>query len=556
MILNDQVTLAPDISDVFRYSFTGSFTPGRVQINWIAGSFSDLGPLSNAADSAEFVVVGPTATLSSPARDGLVGQNLFTQQNYVEVRFVAPAGAALDYATIDGDELTLRAPDGTNVARDTFMGMQRQGTSDRYRYYFTGNFDIGIYVISYVAGSWKDLLGNANLESEESFRLVALEAILSNPMAGDTIDSGVLNQRGSIDVKFTDPTGGVLSDSSITDSASEFTLAGTGTNNGNVFINGAGTKIRGEELLATDDVGAAYRTSLNSAVFSDALRTAFTNSNIKIGSSVSVTIQAAGSKWRITDENGRQYELELVAGSSVNQLHVYDFNYTYRYTYSGSFVSGKVTVNFIAGSWQNLAGVTNLIANRSFLIVSQAPRFEINVTGSVELQAGGFTPVYNGDGKPDALISLRGAATLAIEETPNQTRLTLDVSATLELIYLGNVGSAAGRFILVTGDVPGSGADDSIFGSNKLQFWGVLSVQTNLEKLRGAGINANATFLLYVKSTSVTKIETLRLEGIKGDQIFTLANSGISGQLPQDISPNSFQQNVPAALRQAFLNNG
>ncbi|MFC1535508.1 hypothetical protein ACFL7M_19355, partial [Thermodesulfobacteriota bacterium] len=271
------------------------------------------------------------------------------------------------------------------------------------------------------------------------------------------------------------------------------------------------------------------------------------------------------SEWQVTDEGNLQYIIQYEAGEdgASDRIHVYDFNYTYQYNFSGSFVDGPVYVNFLAGRWQDNVGNTSLAETEYFGVISQAPSFEIMIEGSLELHGGGFTPDYNGDGTPDPLFSLRGKVVLNIDAVKHpvsgeilEARFTLDISATLELIYLGNVASAAGRFILVMGDANDSSEDSSIFGSNKLKFWGVLSFQTNLEKLRAIGIEANATALLMVNSTGETKIETISLEGIKGDKLFTMGDSDISSQLPQDLSPSSFIQEIPQALRDAFVGAG
>ncbi|MFC1820929.1 hypothetical protein ACFLZG_07605, partial [Thermodesulfobacteriota bacterium] len=563
IILNDQVSQI-DGTTVFRYPFSGTFGTGEVQVEFIPGSFADSS-YSNVADTEFFLVTGPTADIVGEVEDGVIGLTAFEQLRYVDITFTATEGNDIDVNSIDGDEIKFMMHDGNE--HDPRGPPEVNGNT--YRYFLPDSLTLepGIIQVIFQPGTWSDTGGYTNLAETESFNIKVPTADLVDPLIGDKVDRATLNSRGYILVRFNDSTGNRLDASSVTDgpnandNGSEFTLSGDGV--GSAAVEGDAQKVKGELLFSTDDSG--FSGGLDSGTFSDVLRQTFSDRNVRVSGSVTVTVMTSGSEWQVTDEGNLQYIIQYEAGEdgASDRIHVYDFNYTYQYNFSGSFVDGPVYVNFLAGRWQDNVGNTSLAETEYFGVISQAPSFEIMIEGSLELHGGGFTPDYNGDGTPDPLFSLRGKVVLNIDAVKHpvsgeilEARFTLDISATLELIYLGNVASAAGRFILVMGDANDSSEDSSIFGSNKLKFWGVLSFQTNLEKLRAIGIEANATALLMVNSTGETKIETISLEGIKGDKLFTMDDLDISSQLPQDLSPSSFIQEIPQALRDAFVNAG
>ena len=74
----------------------------------------------------------------------------------------------------------------------------------------------------------------------------------------------------------------------------------------------------------------------------------------------------------------------------------------------------------------------------------------------------------------------------------------------MRLIYLGNIASATGRLILV---LPADLLDEPP------QFWGVISLETNFEKLLPLGIEADLFATLQINVTNQERIETITLEG-------------------------------------------
>ncbi|MFH1027987.1 MAG: hypothetical protein V1791_08295, partial [Pseudomonadota bacterium] len=569
VIIQNDLVAQIEGTNIFRYPFTGSFGTGTVQIQFIAGSFAD-DSYTNVTETESFVVLGSTAALAGDAEDGLVGLSVLATLRYIDIAFTGTSGNSITETSIGGDEIKFKMADGQEYDP---RGPPSKNADGTFRYFLPDALALepGVVQVIFQPGAWTDSAGYANLAATASFTIAAPTADLFDPNSGASIDRATLNSRGYILVTFDDATGAGLDESSIIDGSeatgggAEFTLTGTGA--GTVAIQGNAQKVKGDLLFSADDtVDTAFSTALDSQTFSDTLRQTFIDSNVKIAGIVTVTVVTSGSSWQVADAENRHYIIEFAAGveDAADRIHIYDFNYTFKYAFSGSFVNGPVQVNFLAGRWADKAGNTNLAETENFGIISQAPSFEIVVEGALELHGGGFTPDYDGDTKPDPIFSLRGKVVLNIDTVKNldtgetlEVRFTLDVSATLELIYLGNIASASGRFILVMGDASDTSTDSSIFGSNKLKFWGVLSLQTNLEKLRAIGIEANAMALLMVNSTGVLKVETISLEGIKGDNLFTIDDSAavsniMNDLLPVGMDPNSYIQTIPDSLRQAF----
>src|SRR6185503_16277210 len=114
----------------------------------------------------------------------------------------------------------------------------------------------------------------------------------------------------------------------------------------------------------------------------------------------------------------------------------------------------------------------------------------------------------------EPIIDIRGKVTLEVGDfvlTNGSTikRFSLDAAGTIKIIKIGNIGSAAARFILQTGD--------TVSGSP--EFWGVAKIQANLDLLKNYGIFVEGSAMLQINTTPTVKTEKIVLEGIPGDTI-------------------------------------
>ncbi|HXG46835.1 MAG TPA: hypothetical protein VNO52_04360, partial [Methylomirabilota bacterium] len=226
-------------------------------------------------------VINDASHLASGTTVEVTGQasQTYTNARYIDVIYMAPEGANLDYSSIlDADpEFTLTVPgvgtvavEGvpvpieTNIAADGSVtyspltpsaddmaggvsaeqalinAIKRTGTN-RFRYFIkTAGFDFprGELEIVFAENAYKNadvlltdgstLVGAGNAEQTVEIRVEGATAIISNPGQGGRIDLHVLNQRNYLDVIFLEPAGVGIARASITDLAPEFTLSGPG----------------------------------------------------------------------------------------------------------------------------------------------------------------------------------------------------------------------------------------------------------------------------------------------------------------------------------------
>src|SRR5205807_728410 len=103
----------------------GTFTLGDTSVDFMAERWKDMedatGALTfNRAFSLHFTVLGSTAALvydlhsdtgdqlTDKLANGMVGQGMFNSRGYLAVTFQPTSGHALDFSTINGDEVTLQ----------------------------------------------------------------------------------------------------------------------------------------------------------------------------------------------------------------------------------------------------------------------------------------------------------------------------------------------------------------------------------------------------------------------------------------------------------------
>ena len=172
---------------VFRFMVSTDFRPGEVEVIFNANSWDEnpaRGPPAgttgfNRGFTQRFNVVGATADLvrTIPAAGATpesvvalggstVGSTTINAAGYLEVVFRSSNGFLVDHTTIDGDELELRDAAGTLL---TLGSPLRVGTSDTYRFSFTGSLVAGKYEVTFLAGSFSDTGGSTNQAELERF---------------------------------------------------------------------------------------------------------------------------------------------------------------------------------------------------------------------------------------------------------------------------------------------------------------------------------------------------------------------------------------------------
>ncbi|HEX4527586.1 MAG TPA: hypothetical protein VH108_12695 [Gaiellaceae bacterium] len=518
--------------DVYRFMLTGDFRPGEVDLNFIQNTWDQYsgrgpptastpapGPGFNAQFSLSFNVVGATADLvrTIPATatapetvvalgGATIGQDVINAIGYVEVRFHATSGNSIDATTINGGELELRDAAGSLV---TLGAPQRVGTTDIYRYSFTGQLVTGKYTATFVAGSFSDTSGAQNLVETEFFTVVVATANLADPRPNQQLDTGLLNDRGWIDVTFGSNGGQAVNPDTITDSGAEFTLVASGdtivVDGAAVLVDAATSKYRyfftgykSGGSLAISFVSGSWDDTTGAHVTNTATATYESLSLLANRTYIDVTLNpTAGSQADLTTVNGDEITLSgsgvgnvVAVSNGVTQIGTTN---TFRYLFTGDFAPGTVNVAFNANSWKDTAGNSGVASSNSFTVIKQAQSFFIEINGGLMLHA----PFVD-----EALVELKADVTLEIDTARNV--FTLTFSGQLKLIKLGTVGATAGRFVLDMSNTLSSGP----------QLWGVASLETNFSALEPYGIFLFAKGFLEINTTEQTHVETLSLPGV------------------------------------------
>ena len=532
----------------YRYLIDGSFRPGEVIVTLkldLLNGGGARGPPAGWTDTQSFSVVGTTADLvrsdTVTATDGstsvvvtaIGGRNLgrdwFNAKHYLEVRFSGTNGYAIDPATINGDELRLVGPGGAVIVLGSPV---RVGTTDVWRYFFSGSLAAGEYALTFQPGSVRDTGANANQVETERFWLVATSDGLTDPVNGSTQTTNDFNGRTWIDITFS----GAKPDS-VLDNQAEFTVKGVrngvATNTYDLIVVGNPVRLGNSDVYRYFLVGLeapTADTTTTSLVFTwiasswtDAgdlvhgLPTAKGPDDITLlstGSAESITDIAAfrARSWidvTFTPTGTATVDTSTVTGNELGSIpgltqygagtaadpKVFRIgtSNTFRYLFTGDLNPGAVTVTVVAGSWADSEGNLGTGSTSRFTLIKPAQSFYIEIAGGLQLRA----PFV-----PEPLLDLSARVVLEINPVAKTFILTFD--GQLKLYKVGPVGATTGRFVLDLGD-----------GTNSTPgFWGVASLETNFSFLEPYGIFLFAKGTFQINTTGVRKTETITLKGI------------------------------------------
>jgi hypothetical protein len=406
----------------------------------------------------------------------------------------------------------------------------------------------------------------------ERFTTVTLTARLADPVAGANVDADLLNDRGYFDVTL--PLDGAtrIDLASVTDLDPEFTVT-TDAANGTIVLDGTQAPAR------IGDTGYTFRYWYTGTFVSGNLTLTFTSGSfnyldganeatpntagaplvINVGAGenstwIDVAFSTAGDTPLDFDSFSDALKEITLSGNGLGSAALVDRAPTrlysnadaldndgdglvdeadenvFRYYVSRGFVAGSVTAAIHGAGWSDRDGNPGADATQSFQVITAVKTengqggqavgqvFFIEISGGIKLQGLGFTD--------EPIVDIRGAVKLEIGDQvlPDGSlikRFQIDASGTIKIIKLGNIGSAAARFVLQTGDTV----------SGDPEFWGVARIQVNLDFLKNYGIFAEGNATLQINTTPTAKTETIALEGIPGDAIrrdLTLDLSGLS----------------------------
>ncbi|MBC8503308.1 MAG: hypothetical protein H8D34_00490, partial [Chloroflexi bacterium] len=398
---SDAPTKVEGESNVWRYTFTGAFIPGVVDINFASGSWKDDQDVSNIGTTQSFTLTVPSATLAGPTDGASISVDDINNETNttITVTYTAPGGTSIDDDSIDGDEIELSGPgaDGLTVGSPDLV----TGTRSTYVYTVSGgDFDPGVVTVTFVEGSFTDTAGTSSVETEQSFIVYSTTVTLAGPLEDTQLDVATLNERGYVDVNFVPTEGATMDAASITDADAEFTLAGSAIND--VIFDGSPTLVS-DNIYRYTFTGSFVPGDVELNFLVDSWQDSDGNPSID----ESHTFVAAGPTVALQDGleqstvglsliNGRHYiavQYKPTSGSAIDAATINGDEFTlsgpgaqnvsvgapvlvdaanniYAYAITGDFEEGGITLSFIAGSFADTAGYGNLASESTTTLAS------------------------------------------------------------------------------------------------------------------------------------------------------------------------------------------
>jgi len=145
----------------YRYPFTGAFSAGLATLTFLAGGVMDAAGNMSATAAKTFTVTAYTSKpgVAAPAAGGVVDADVLNARGYLEVTFT-------DASVVSGATILDAAPEfalsGAAAAAGPKVGAPKLASGTTYRYPFTGTFAAGDLALSFPAGAFADMAGNAN----------------------------------------------------------------------------------------------------------------------------------------------------------------------------------------------------------------------------------------------------------------------------------------------------------------------------------------------------------------------------------------------------------
>ncbi|HLQ76232.1 MAG TPA: hypothetical protein VK210_02700, partial [Terriglobia bacterium] len=383
----------------FRFWTIGSYDSGTVTVSLLPNS------IQNSA-GAFINTTGVTLTVGTPATANIT---------YIDVNYKATEGNVLDIdSIIDTDpefslyqdaNSTLHPYVGDGLAFSTTYSPLRLTGSNTFRYFFTGNFTPGTIYVRFAPSTFVSVgtdlpgvqtaTGIGNLLKVESFTVVELTADLIDPANGSTVDAGLLNERGFIDITFTAPPGGVAIDAaSVLDSNPELAVAADATykiddsqapvriGQTNVFrywytgvyqAGKAPTLVAGSASFLANNGDAVAVTAItvgtesgltyidvrfNTAGGSALDENSILDTGTALDGGMEFTLSGAGLGTAVLRGDLAPTQLgsssDGIDNNNNGKIDEAEEN-VYRFYVTRGFVQGTLSVNFIANSWQDKA---------------------------------------------------------------------------------------------------------------------------------------------------------------------------------------------------------
>jgi Ca2+-binding RTX toxin-like protein len=473
----------------FRYYLDGDFGIGQVTLTFDGGAFSDSEGNENLDLLLSFTIDGSTADLRSPANGGIVGIDVLQNQGFIDVTLSPAGGPTIDLASLmDGQpEFEVILGDGTklSIAADPSAVVLADGSTIA----LTDASDQGVVP----AGA-------------STFRYTFTGTPIAGPVTVRFPDSSFSDTNGMKNLE----------------QAEAFTIdlpIGTFVNVvDDSYYKAADLTafeviLKGSRVLTSDGDTVRWMYSPVDSLPTLTLR-------VDQGAAETLTLDS-----QTTGDDGEivlRYLIPDALKSDPDHLE---------------------SVTLTLSDWTDSSGNHAASTEATFYIKKPASTFFIELEGGVTMHAAGL--INPDDPYLDTIFEIRGHVLFEAKEvmvTDSQgnpdtgTRFELNFDGSFRVIYLGNLASVAGKFVLdTTPDDPldpdsltvgellidmGFSGDLGVVGDIGLpKLWGVIKLETNLEALKNIGIDLKFAGLFEINTTRHDKNMTLTLAGIPGDQL-------------------------------------
>ncbi|HND51342.1 MAG TPA: hypothetical protein PLV92_03055 [Pirellulaceae bacterium] len=299
----------------------------------------------------------------------------------------------------------LKLPDGSVIELTEAPTHVTSATDPNvYRYPLPSTLALlpGNYEVEFIPGSFSDTDGLTNQAESESFTVGAAQGELAGPKADGQIDVRALNESGYITVRLRPVADGKLNLSTILDDAPEFTLSGFAARS--VAIEPVPEQVDDYTFkyryTGAVDTGAVEVNFLAGA-FADTdgnQSIAATQSFTVVGPTVNLLVRtrdlqvlnneryidvwfdpSSGAELNAASITDSAPEFTLVGAAAANVVVdgaavLVDDGHTYRYSFTGQFGRGPVSVSFLRDGWTDSSGLSNVAESETLTVVGSTAR--------------------------------------------------------------------------------------------------------------------------------------------------------------------------------------
>ena len=479
-------------TSTYRFYLGGAFQAGDVTVTYGAGAFTSNG-IANLAETESFTIGTLTGELGDPAIGTIVGTDVLNGRGFFDVTYTVPTYAGgIDFASVTdlAPEFSVSSPTGfvlDGPRAPVYMGSPAAG-QHKFRYFYSGP-KTGSATLNFIGGGV--LFTNTAGDKVPLFAPISIKVLADGSKKVVDVPFGTFANLDAATI-----TGADISATGLTfTKVASQTPNTAGTVRFEITTGAAGVEVGAKITITysgTWNYGSTAATITNTG-----------SATLAAGTYIEVVFSPLGApliaelahrhagrdrtqRQRARDDRARHDAGARPAGRRPHRALLPDRRLR---PAAGGATSGNVTVSFLPGTWEDVNGDAGTAGAESFAIIqrlqdeSSNPNpsrvFFIDISGGMELRLADL----------DARAAARDPRQGVARDRPyRHARLgsCSTASGTIKVFKLGNLASAAAKFVLEVGN-----------NFTDIQFWGVAAFQTNFDVPRAvrhlpAGLGAAA----------------------------------------------------------------